>query len=261
MYCEKQGLAHFVSRIYTKQNSVAFDYSLRPRPCHNLAIILRGNVIFSENGRDIPVHSDEVAFIPKGSRYRAQWFPDPDIVFHTLHFDFAWQGDPLKNIRIPVQKIAADDIEELKSLFAFVHANQNAGTFEFNSAFYDICAKTVARLEYTQTARVSPVQPALDHLENHYTEKVTVEALAALCCLSESRFYVCFRAETGMTPIEYKNRLCIRHTMHLLIAEPSQSIEKIALENGFDSAIYFRRLFKRYTGRTPGEYRSAGMLM
>ncbi len=261
MYCEKQGLAHFVSCVYTQKYSVTDDFSRMPRPCHNLVIILKGNVIFSEDGMNVHVHENEMAFIPKGSRYSAQWFPDPDMVFHTLHFDFEWHNDPLKNKKIPVQKIATDNIEELKKQFTYLHNNQNAGTFEFNSVFYAICSKSVAKLEHAQITHVSQIQPALDYMENHYTERITVEYLATLCCISESRFYVCFRDETGMTPIEYKNRLCIRHTMHALISEPTKSAEKIALENGFDSVVYFRRMFKRYTGKTPGDYRNEGVLM
>ena len=49
--------------------------------------------------------------------------------------------------------------------------------------------------------------------------------------------------------------------MYALVADPKKSIETLSAEYGFDSPVYFRRLFKSVTGVTPTEYRSRQMLI
>ena len=43
-----------------------------------------------------------------------------------------------------------------------------------------------------------------------------------------------------------------------LLFDKNKSIEEISNEFGFDSPIYFRRVFKKLTGKTPTEYRNDG---
>ena len=58
-----------------------------------------------------------------------------------------------------------------------------------------------------------------------------------------------------MSPIEYKNKIMIRHAERSLVDHPEVSIEELSERLGFESSIYFRRLFKATTGKTPREYR------
>ena len=88
--------------------------------------------------------------------------------------------------------------------------------------------------------------------------RFTVDELAEVCHMSTSHFYACFKNAVGMSPIEYKNSVCINRAMLRLVSE-DKTIEEISEELGFESAAYFRKVFKRVTGKTPKEYRkSAG---
>ena len=58
-----------------------------------------------------------------------------------------------------------------------------------------------------------------------------------------------------MTPVEYKNAIIVSRAQRILLDDPTASIEKISERLGFESSIYFRRLFKAQTGKTPREYR------
>ena len=107
----------------------------------------------------------------------------------------------------------------------------------------------------------NPVAAAIEYLEYHYKEPCKVEDLAELCFLSPSRFFYRFKEQTGFSPIVYKNRLCIRHAAQALLLEKHKSIEEISEEYGFESAVYFRRLFKSVTGKTPTNYRREEALL
>ena len=88
-----------------------------------------------------------------------------------------------------------------------------------------------------------------------------MEYLAELCFLSPSRFYYLFQKQTGETPIGYKNRLTIGACMQKFVEDRNISVEEIALLYGFESTVYFRRLFKKLTGKTPTEYRNQEFLL
>ena len=63
-----------------------------------------------------------------------------------------------------------------------------------------------------------------------------------------------FRAATGTSLIEHLQNLRIEEAKRLL--ESGQgSVDEISAEAGYADASFFRRLFKRLTGLTPGQYR------
>ena len=262
MYCPKQGLRHFKVELYEGFNGEKNDFTSKPRPCNNLAYILSGNAVFEENGKEITVSAGEYIFIAKGCEYRSRWYGTDSVRFITIQFDFEWQNDPLKNKIIKIQTIKGNNTSESKMRYLYEHQNDTGSeSFAFLGTFYLLCAETISQLKYVSVSKKSAVQPALDYLEANFDKKVSVKYLASLCFLSEAHFYTCFKNEIGTSPIDYKNRLCIRHTMHTLVSEPKMSIEDIAEAYGFESAVYFRRLFKSITGKTPSEYRKSEILM
>jgi transcriptional regulator GlxA family with amidase domain len=63
-----------------------------------------------------------------------------------------------------------------------------------------------------------------------------------------------FKAATGVTLIAYLQNLRIEEAKRLL--ESSEvPVEEIGAEVGYADASFFRRLFKRLAGLTPGRYR------
>jgi transcriptional regulator GlxA family with amidase domain len=63
-----------------------------------------------------------------------------------------------------------------------------------------------------------------------------------------------FRAATGETTISYVQRIRVERAKRAL-ETGSAPIEEISWAVGYEDAASFRRLFKRLTGLTPGEYR------
>ena len=247
------------SSIYNSAHPSFSDYSELPRPTHNAAIILSGRGIMREGDRTVETKAGDILFVPKYARYTAEWLGTPEIpcLFHTIHFDYPWQNDPLRGKRIPVQVLPVTQTEEIREDYTFLHQHQHdqgVDAFAAMSRFFGLCHRLFGQFLYEEAAS-SSVQPALDFIEGNYRQTVRVRELAQLCCLSESRFFAYFKKETGVSPIQYKNILCIQHTMYALAADPHISIESLAADYGFESPVYFRRLFKAITGHTPTEYR------
>jgi transcriptional regulator GlxA family with amidase domain len=87
-----------------------------------------------------------------------------------------------------------------------------------------------------------------------YAAADAVEQMAASSGLVARTFKRRFKLATGWTPIAYVQRVRVERAKRLLetTADP---IEDISWAVGYQDTASFRRLFKRLTGLTPGEYR------
>lgn len=260
MNYKRRELSILTAVKYKSEKSFKSDYSAIPRPCHNLAFMLSGKVKVESDGKTFTVNSGEIFFIPKNTTYRAFFEAgECGVLYHTVHFDFYPDSDPFSEKTARVCKINTDKFDFLYGRMETLAEKQydtNCEYFSALSAFYDILAETVrsAEIEEKETA-FSSVLPAIRKIESDCAEKLTVDMLAALCFLSPSRFYFLFRKQTGKSPIAYKNDILVRKASRILVIDKKTSVEKISEELGFESAVYFRRLFKKATGLTPTEFR------
>ena len=73
--------------------------------------------------------------------------------------------------------------------------------------------------------------------------------------MNPNYFSEMFKRETGQNYIEYVTRARMRKAMSLLTETPAK-ISEVANSVGYEDLKYFNRLFKKFTGVTPSEYRS-----
>jgi transcriptional regulator GlxA family with amidase domain len=101
---------------------------------------------------------------------------------------------------------------------------------------------------------IEAIDYILTYIEQHYSEPLTLEHLAATGEMPVRSLSRKFKRRFGMTPIEYLQQVRIAHAMELLEAG-EDSITDIALMVGFNDSNYFTRLYRRLLGRTPTSYR------
>lgn len=94
----------------------------------------------------------------------------------------------------------------------------------------------------------------LKYVENHYMDKITIEAMANEVGLSQSHFMKYFKSTMGTSFIDYLNEYRLTMASRLLVSSES-SILDIAAEVGFENLSYFNRTFKKKFAMTPREYR------
>lgn len=100
----------------------------------------------------------------------------------------------------------------------------------------------------------SPVYPAIQYLEAHRQERVTMAEMAKLCHLTPSYFCRVFSRVTGETFVDYVNRQKVTWAKKML-QDPGVSVSQAAAELGYLDTSYFIRVFKKYEGVTPLVYR------
>lgn len=92
------------------------------------------------------------------------------------------------------------------------------------------------------------------YLEEHFTEKITLDRLAAMVYLDKFYLTRCFKEEYGVTINQYLTQLRITKAKQLL-RFTEEKLETIGLACGIGEAAYFSRLFRKIEGMSPSEYR------
>lgn len=109
-------------------------------------------------------------------------------------------------------------------------------------------------LEY-RTHVHTGVHRVQDYLINHIAESVLVDELAKVAGVSTRELNRSFKEATGLTPIQYHQRLKMELATTLL-PNRSLSIEEIAFKCGFEDVRHFRRLWQRHFGMSPSASRA-----
>ena len=99
------------------------------------------------------------------------------------------------------------------------------------------------------------IKSALEYINDHYSEKISIAEMAQLAGFSESYFMSLFRQYVGMSCIQYVNLYRVQKAAHAL-EETTKSVSEIAMIHGFDNISYFNLQFRRTFGMTPREFRS-----
>ena len=89
-----------------------------------------------------------------------------------------------------------------------------------------------------------------------HNPEFNVSKLADHLKIDRSHLYRVFKSETGLSPMEYINRRRISEA-EVLMVNRRMSIKDVAFSVGYTDQLYFSRVFKRLSGRTPTEFRRA----
>jgi len=95
---------------------------------------------------------------------------------------------------------------------------------------------------------------AMDFIETHYREPLTVEQIAENIYLSPSRLSHIIKNELDITLVDYILKIRIDKAKGLL-RERELPISQIALEVGFPDQSYFTKVFKKIEKCTPKIFR------
>lgn len=96
----------------------------------------------------------------------------------------------------------------------------------------------------------------IQFIDQNLEKTLSVKLLAKEACLSTDYFSRLFFRITKSRPIEYIQRKRIEK-VQLLLATTNDSLEYISERTGLNNASYLTRLFKRFTGKSPGKYRNS----
>ena len=101
-----------------------------------------------------------------------------------------------------------------------------------------------------------PVRLACEYIDKNYQEDINLNKISNYVSLSKNYFCNIFKKETGITIWDYLIRIRMEEAKKMLL-ETEQKTYEISELVGYDDPSYFGRLFKKYTGFTPIEFRDS----
>lgn len=99
---------------------------------------------------------------------------------------------------------------------------------------------------------------AISYIDKNFSKDIKIEDLASKVYLSANYFRKVFKEVTGLTPLEYINKLRIAKAQKLLTTT-NYPISYISELIGVSDVNYFSRLFHSMIGLAPSEYRKNGV--
>lgn len=233
--------------------------------------VISGKLHLHLDNVDYYLSDDDIAFVGCGVMHRAE--PE-DCLYECIVFDLSITSGysttkifeligPIisRNAEVNARCHAADDCA--KRLFSVSADESEYYELEISSLISQILCTLyrngAIRIVNTEGKRISHRRAVMAQLigeiEKNYAQKITLSSLAAYAQINEK--YLCrfFKEFTGLTPIDYINRLRIDKACYQL-AVNKMSVTEAAYECGFNELSYFSKCFRKYKGMSPGAYRT-----
>ncbi len=101
------------------------------------------------------------------------------------------------------------------------------------------------------------VKKIINYLNENYEHKISLDQIAHNMYLSPVYISKIFKEETGESPINYLIKIRLEKARDILEHSEDGSIKNIATEVGYDDVYHFSKLFKKYYGISPQNYRKS----
>ncbi len=99
------------------------------------------------------------------------------------------------------------------------------------------------------------INKIFDHIKNNIENKISLQEMANMACLTKPSFCRYFKKKTGKSFFEFLNEYRINNAKRMLLEDRPVPIGQIALKSGFPSIQHFNSKFKELNnGLTPSNY-------
>lgn len=155
----------------------------------------------------------------------------------------------LKNLGFPPAQI--------DHLFSYTDITEKLDIYELNQWMDDFLKRYVLQVKQAlgEGGGRRAVAMAIQYIEDHFVENMKLSDLTNHVSLSTSYFSALFKRTTGIGVIEYLNQTRIRKATEIFASHGDYSVSEVAYMVGFDNLSYFSKIFKKYEGMTPAEYK------
>ncbi|MDO4663125.1 MAG: AraC family transcriptional regulator [Tissierellia bacterium] len=110
--------------------------------------------------------------------------------------------------------------------------------------------QTFKKIEYNEN---DIVDECIKIINENYNKKLTLEDIANEIHVSKNYLCCLFKKKTGYNFCKYLNILRVNKAKELI--SKNKTLDYISYECGFCSQAHFSTIFKKYTGKSPTEYK------
>lgn len=239
------------------------QYKDNPRPCHALFFVKTDIRVefFLKNDMPVTARKGDVVFIPQGSLYHVAvdgGTPD-SIDTYTVNFGMQDHRGEALTLSERICVLCGNGVGVLDMHFQKLSQAAHIGTeinlLRLRAELYTLLDAIVAAAAGLPDVYCI-IRNGAEALRTEWNQSKPIERYAALCGISETYFYRCFREWSGKSPVEYRNALRLSNAKAML-RHTDMKISEIAGVVGFEDPFYFSRSFTKIYGLSPKAYRAA----
>lgn len=177
-----------------------------------------------------------------------------DEVIHAL-ISYEWPGNYKEFERVVVKlitfsnnkEITIDDVEKNTPEILCTQYN-----LENNNNLIDCLSQNNYQCE---SFYHKGLQRSLDYISKNFNRNISLSILSNEACVSPSHLSYLFRSHLGRSFKEIITELRIKKIKEDFFINPNKKITEASLDMGFGDLSHFEKMFKRYTGLTPRDYK------
>lgn len=161
---------------------------------------------------------------------------DENVFFTGVSPDYPWIYNQMIR-ELQLQRVNHEDMISLYMHHIFITIN-----------------RYIKERRETKNDTINDIERAAHYFKDNYNKQISIEQYAAEHLMSVNWFIHSFKSVMKMSPMQYIISLRISMAKGYL-ENSAKNISEISNEVGYGNALYFSRLFRKYTGMTPTEYR------
>ncbi len=249
-------------------------------------LITKGSCIHRYNNISRPLIPGDVFLIPPHqehayivetpvSMYNCQFFPELisdwwdgqfgdmlDQLANESHQEPVYSADLNHQHIIHLSVTEAKEVRRMLDQIQLEQQNQLYGYRQVKQDYLNLILITIARARMNQGAEDQKgfvsgsglVRHAQQYIEEHLSDPIRFSDYADNQNVSAGYFRSVFKNATGLSPVDYLNRLRIITAIELF-KDKELAISDVAEKVGILDANYFSRLFRKIIGYSPSEFR------
>lgn len=228
---------------------------------HEIIFVRSGVLGIFEDSQRFEVGAGEYLHLWPGRRHGGTAIYPKDLSFYWIHFNLTAPSASRRQSAASLhldQHMPAARPDRLTELFRLFLDDQESGRL---TPLSGSLLMTAILIEADDTRRAEDgtgddtlAARAERYITGHFHEQVSASTIAAEMHCNPDYLGRAFRAARGKTLTESIHHHRIHHARKLLM-DSSMNVDEVAAASGFSDTVYFRRIFRRAEGLTPGSFR------
>ncbi len=253
----------WVAKSYTLPNSGVKEHS---HPYYHMFLIVKGHFRFEIENTSYQLSPVQCLLVPRETKHA--YCNEKDIPTEYLEIKFTLPKGAM-DTRLLRAGIQISDHPLVNQLFKQIlkeysdlaYMADDAAAAYLSALLNALSEKdryqSTRQFRYVDASSYSELsQQIIHHLESHYSEDLSLDALAESLGYNKSYLCVAFKKDTHFTILDCLNMIRIRRAAELIVYS-DHSLTQVADLCGFASVSHFNRVFLKYVGTTPGQCRRA----
>ena len=211
---------------------------------HEMILILTGRIEVVTRGERVVGDAGSVLLYPCGVPHEERSVGSP-----LTMICLGWSDDEAHD---DLARVVADRRHRIAMLFRWLM--QPSGRQVAASLMHLILAEYRDGSRGAQNELTAAIR---EYVQAHLTERITLEELAQIACLSKYRFAHVFEQQTGMPPMKFVRRMRLEaaRTLLLITNLPQSAVAEAV---GFRDETQLSRVWRQMLDSTPGQLRANG---